>query len=69
MQSSSYVSEKNLEIRIVGLLGQTVIEKTEEGISDNLEKQIDVSALSEGIYLIVIRAGEKEFSEKIVVRH
>ena len=57
--------EKSLRIKIVNALGQTIIEKNEFNIS---EKRIDLSDLNDGIYLIVVSVGEKEFSRKVVVQ-
>jgi hypothetical protein len=58
----------NLQIKIIDVLGQTVIEKKEETISGSFEKQIDVSNLNAGVYMIMIRAGEKEFAQKLIIQ-
>jgi hypothetical protein len=58
----------NLQIKIIDVLGQTVIEKKEETISGSFEKQIDVSNLNAGVYMIMIRAGEKEFVQKVIIQ-
>ncbi len=62
------LEEKNLEIKITNVYGQTVIEKEEENISKNFEKHIDVSGLNNGIYFISIQSGENIFTRKIIIQ-
>ena len=62
------VSEKHFDIKIVDVLGQTMIEKKEEDVSGNFEKQVDISTLSEGIYMVIVSVGEKKSVERIVVQ-
>lgn len=62
------VEEENVQIKILDVLGQTVIENREYTNSGKFEKRLDLTDLSDGIYLIVVRVGEKNISRKIVVQ-
>jgi hypothetical protein len=63
------LNEKNIQIKIFDVLGQTVIEKKEENASGTFETQIDVSGLSAGVYTIRVNSGGKEIAKKIIVQY
>jgi hypothetical protein len=63
------VNGGNIHIKVIDILGQTVIDRQEEDVSDNFEKQIDVSGLNSGVYMLIISTGERVFSQKIIVQH
>ncbi|MBI3509520.1 MAG: T9SS type A sorting domain-containing protein [Bacteroidetes bacterium] len=66
------LQEKNIDIKIYDVLGQTVIERKENNLSisssGELQEQINVSGLGAGVYLVCVHAGENIFSQKIVIQ-
>jgi hypothetical protein len=65
---SNNISGKTVQIKILDIFGQTIVEKKEEIASGNLEKRIDVSDLSDGVYFVSIQSGENSFTQKIIVQ-
>ncbi len=62
-------SSEPLEItalKIVDMLGKTVFENSGTGLQN---PRIDVSDFKSGIYLVNITAGEKHYTEQLVVKH
>lgn len=65
----SGLNGKSIQTKIIDILGQTVMEKKEVNTSENFEKQIDVSGLGVGIYMVMVRSGDMEFGQKIIIQH
>ncbi|MBI3509521.1 MAG: T9SS type A sorting domain-containing protein [Bacteroidetes bacterium] len=67
------LQEKNVDIKILDVLGQTVIEKKEDvsqsAVSPGeLEERINVSGLSAGVYFVRVCVGEMAFTQKIIIQ-
>jgi hypothetical protein len=54
---------QNVDVNIVNLLGETMLTQT---IHNKSTTEIDVSGLSNGIYFIVIRSGDKFVTQKFI---
>lgn len=63
------LKEKNIQIKLYNVLGQTVIEKKEENVSTTFETQIDLSQLSAGIYIVKVYSEGKEIAKRYMVRY
>jgi hypothetical protein len=52
---------ENFQVRLISVLGQQILQSE--------EKQIDISQIPNGIYLVNIRTDMTEFNERIVINH
>ncbi|XGA85324.1 T9SS type A sorting domain-containing protein [Polaribacter sejongensis] len=59
MQASSITN--NVVVKIFNVYGKEVFKKT------NTPKQIDVSSLSNGVYLVQMISGDKKINKKIII--
>lgn len=56
-----------VQIKIVNMVGQEVFSSDEKITSEYLSKMIDLSAVTEGVYFLEIKSGEKLFRKKMVI--
>jgi hypothetical protein len=59
---------EKVTIKIRNLIGRQVMETDYRGLSGTLNKELDVSRLSPGIYFVSIAAGEKRWVQKLSVQ-
>lgn len=57
----------NLTLKIVDMLGKTVISEKLNLVNSNLRKQFDLNGFSNGVYQIVIESGKKVQVQKLVL--
>ncbi len=60
--------EKNIEIKIVNVLGKKVLHKTHENFSGEFLQTYNLEKQGPGIYLLQIKIDEIKYLRKIVVQ-
>ena len=64
--NSDFISQLNISIN--NLLGEKIISKVIEGIDGNRIEKINTHLLSDGIYIVNIKAGNESFNKKIIIK-
>jgi len=60
-------TKDNIDIKVYDVTGQVIFNKTDRKATPVYKADIDLSAMPVGVYMAVVKAGERVFSKKIVV--
>ena len=66
--SNQYTINRNMNLNIFALLGQTVYSESLEMSNKEFYKRINLSNLSKGLYFIRISDSKNDFTGKIVIQ-
>ncbi len=58
---------KNVSIQVVNNVGQVIYEEVHKNFSGNYSKEIDISSLANGIYMLNIKVGSNTYTENVSV--
>ncbi len=63
---SNYNYKTNISIRVVSMLGQSIYSSDMSSSEQNFKSSIKLPNIKKGIYDVIIQAGDKTFSKKII---
>ncbi|MBI5217545.1 MAG: T9SS type A sorting domain-containing protein [Bacteroidia bacterium] len=61
------IQDNGAEISVLNILGETVYFEKTSIIGNQLMKEIELGKISTGIYLVQVKAGEKQLSKKLII--
>ncbi|PCH66639.1 MAG: hypothetical protein COC01_07540 [Bacteroidetes bacterium] len=60
--------KQNIVISVYSVIGELLYSEKHENKSGKFNKQLDVSALSDGMYLVLLQTGEKMIARKLIIQ-
>ncbi|MEM1215730.1 MAG: T9SS type A sorting domain-containing protein, partial [Bacteroidota bacterium] len=62
----SFTRSVDVQLELVNLLGQVVWQGEQQRNVQQLQEQLDLSLLPNGVYLVRVRAGEQMISRRLI---
>ncbi len=62
------LDNSGLTVELIDISGKIVLNKNFNLVSGKLNKQIDLSGINKGIYIIKVKTGKNQFIDKLIVR-
>jgi hypothetical protein len=68
--TGTFESTSSVQVSLINTIGQTVVSRTLAGVNGTrCDEAIDVSSLSNGIYMLQVRSEEGQSTTQVVVQH